>query len=211
MGCGPAPGPTLKRRCAILIRLLCRKTNTNSVDQTPVFGAPLQLVLSTAQLGRVCLPTEDLPGLRRQPPVFYSLRGVRFIAWLLRRTFKGMPAGHWYFKKMLGACELWPCVRTHLKKILCRLPSIGGTGDKHSWPNLRDTITCDTTCVGNRYSLPLWSLRFLLTNYYLTSLLASCFCYLNICVFLSIFLCSSCLSFCQHHSFRRFFFKTKLL
>ena len=32
VGCSPAPGPTLKRRCAILIRLVGRKINT--VDQT---------------------------------------------------------------------------------------------------------------------------------------------------------------------------------
>ena len=54
---------------------------------------------------------------------------------------------------------------------------------------------CGTICIVDRLSLPNWTLSFLSTTTVYPGSLVSCFCYLNIYVFLSIFLHSPCLSF----------------
>ena len=66
--------------------------------------------------------------------------------------------------------------------------------------NQRDTITCDTICGVDRYSLPHWTLSFLSTNYCLTRFTCIFFFYVNIYVFLSAFFVVPVSFFWQHHN-----------
>ena len=138
--------------------------------------------------GWECLGTGDPSGLRGSSPQALTLFGrVKLITWRL-----SCPSlGEWrrsprYFWQIPGTCA-----RPYLKKALCLTCSFGGARNKYHWPYPRDTITCDTTCVEDRQSLPHWTLSFLLTNYCLTKFTCILFLLLEyICFSINIFVFS---------------------
>ena len=87
-----------------------------------------------------------------------------------------------------------PYIMDSPSSINTRQRSVRGINQTHV------TITCDTTCVVDGWSLPHWTLSFLLTNYCLTRFTCILFLLLEyICFSIKLFVLPMSF-FCQHHN-----------
>ena len=118
LGYGPAFEPTLKRSCAVLIRLVGRMTNTKYAKSAVCRSKRPNVGAWEAQYSH---PSGSNP-LRR---------GWVFCLVSEALLFGGMPTRIKVFLKLPGACGLCPCTLTHFKKSLCHTRPVGRMYDKY--------------------------------------------------------------------------------
>ena len=102
--------------------------------------------------GPVCHGTGNTSCLRGASPQALTLFwGARLIAWCLRCSSLGKCwRGLRYFSKCQAHLGYGPVPGPTWRRPSAILIRLVGRKKNHSWPDPRDTITCDTTCVVDR-------------------------------------------------------------